>query len=97
MPVDLRRMMTISHAEFLRSLLPLRQHYRIDIDKASGEVEISHQRLKAVLSLHENRPLKMGSLSMPSLEVDFNFGNSAADEIARFWSRFDLCFRRGGG
>lgn len=93
----LSRTMTISQAEFLRSLLPLKHHYRIEIDEAKGEVEISDQGLRVVISLLENRPLKLGSLSMPSLKVYFSFRDTAADEVARFWSRFDLCFRRGGG
>ncbi|MES9993687.1 MAG: hypothetical protein ABW098_17190 [Candidatus Thiodiazotropha sp.] len=97
MQAALSRTMTISHDEFLRSLLPLKQYYSIDVDAAEGVVEISQGSLRVVMSLHQNRPLILGSLSMPSLEVNFSFGDSAADEIARFWSRFDLCFRRGGG
>ncbi|MEW8505716.1 MAG: hypothetical protein AB2598_03365 [Candidatus Thiodiazotropha sp.] len=97
MQAGLSRTMTISRAEFLRSLLPLKHYYRIDIDESAGSVEISRQRLKVVISLRENRPLKLGSLKMPSLQVDFHFGDSSADEITRFWTRFDLCFRRGGG
>ncbi|MBT2968965.1 MAG: hypothetical protein KME56_00510 [Candidatus Thiodiazotropha sp. (ex Ctena orbiculata)] len=97
MQAHLSRTMTISQAEFLRSLLPLKHHYRIEIDEAKGEVEISDQGLRVVISLLENRPLKLGSLSMPSLKVYFSFRDTAADEVARFWSRFDLCFRRGGG
>ncbi|MEW8691283.1 MAG: hypothetical protein AB2535_09340 [Candidatus Thiodiazotropha endolucinida] len=89
--------MTIAHAEFLRSLSPLKQHYQIEIDEAGREVEISYRGLRAVLQLHEMGPVKLGSLSMPSLKVDFRFEDSAVDEISRFWARFDLCFRRGGG
>ncbi|MEW7974543.1 MAG: hypothetical protein AB2798_04425 [Candidatus Thiodiazotropha endolucinida] len=89
--------MTIAHAEFLRSLSPLKQHYQIEIDEAGRAVEISCRGLRAVLQLHEMGPVKLGSLTMPSLKVVFRFDDSAVDEISRFWSRFDLCFRRGGG
>ncbi len=91
------RTMTISHAEFLRSLLPLTRYYQIEIDETETEVAIFHQTFRAGLQLHMNNPLKIGSLSMPSLQVEFQFKNSDRDEVARFWSRFDLCFRRGGG
>ncbi|WP_369161868.1 hypothetical protein [Candidatus Thiodiazotropha sp. LNASS1] len=91
------RMMTIAHAEFLRSLSPLKQHYQIEIDEARREVEISCRGLRAVLQLHEMGPVKLGSLTMPSLKVFFRFEDSAVDEISQFWARFDLCFRRGGG
>lgn len=94
---DVSRTMTITRAEFLRSLSPLKQHYRIDIDKAGGEVEISHRTLRVALQLHDNSPLRLGSLNMSSLRVEFSFKQGAVDEIGKFWSRFDLCFRRGGG
>ncbi|MBT3057661.1 MAG: hypothetical protein G8D61_16265 [gamma proteobacterium symbiont of Ctena orbiculata] len=97
MQAHLSRTMTISRTEFLRSLSPLRHHYRIEIDEAKGEVEIAAQGLSVVISLLEDRPFKLGSLSMPSLKVNFSFRDADADGIARFWSRFDLCFRRGGG
>ncbi|MEW8029042.1 MAG: hypothetical protein AB2792_16650 [Candidatus Thiodiazotropha sp.] len=89
--------MTISRTEFLRSLLPLKQHYQIEIDETVGEVEISRNGLKVVLQLQELRTIVLGSLNMPSLEVVFRFEDSAVEKISRFWSRFDLCFRRGGG
>ncbi|MES9970891.1 MAG: hypothetical protein ABW092_12730 [Candidatus Thiodiazotropha sp.] len=89
--------MTISQAEFLRSLSPLRRYYRIEIDETAAAVDIFHPTFRAVLQLRLNKPLKIGSLSMPSLQVDFQFKDSDRDEVAKFWSRFDLCFRRGGG
>ena len=89
--------MTITHADFLRSLSPLEKHYRVAIDDTGGEVQVSHRTLRVVLRLHEVRPLRLGSLNMSSLRVDFAFAEGTVDEIARFWSRFDLCYRRGGG
>jgi hypothetical protein len=89
--------MTISPAEFLRSLQPLRRLYRIEIDETAREVSISLRSFRGILQWQENKPVILGSLSMPSMEVHFRFSNSAPDEIASFWVRFDLCFRRGGG
>jgi hypothetical protein len=89
--------MTISQPEFLRSLLPLKQHYRVEIDESGREVEISRRTFKAVLQLRDNRPVVLGSLNMPSLEVVFSFEEPELEEIEQFWLRFNLCFRRGGG
>lgn len=91
------RIMTISRSEFLRSLQPLRQGYQIVIDKRGREVEIIRHAFKVVLQLRDSRPVVLGSLHLPSLEVVFDFNDADPDEIAQFWLRFDLCFRRGGG
>jgi hypothetical protein len=89
--------MTITRPEFLRSLQPLKQHYQIVIDENGTEVEIAHSCFKAVLQLRDNKPIVLGSLNMPTLEVAFDFEATQTDQIAQFWMRFDLCFRRGGG
>ncbi len=91
--------MTITRADFLRSLSPLEKYYRIEIDETVGEVRVSRRTrtFRVVLQLHDERPLRLGSLNMSSLRVDFLFAEGSVDEVARFWSRFDLCFRRGGG
>jgi hypothetical protein len=89
--------MTITRADFLRSLLPLERHYRIEIDEAGGQAELSNRTLRAVLRLHQEGSLKLGSLNLSSLRVDFAFAEGGVEEIAKFWSRFDLCYRRGGG
>ncbi|MGD8912451.1 MAG: hypothetical protein PVI97_09850 [Candidatus Thiodiazotropha sp.] len=89
--------MTISQPEFMRSLLPLKQHYRIEIDDTGSEVVIAHRSFRVILQLHENKPVELGSLNMPSMEVLFKYEDSTGDEIALFLKRFDLCFRRGGG
>jgi hypothetical protein len=92
-----RRTMTITRAEFQRSLQPLKQHYQVEVDERATEVEITRRSFKVVIQLRDNNPIVLGSLKMPSLEVIFNFEGSATDQIAQFWMRFDLCFRRGGG
>jgi hypothetical protein len=89
--------MTISQPEFLRSLLPLKQHYQVEIDESGREVVISLRSFKALLLLRENKPVVLGSLNMPSTDVLFRFEGSATKEVALFLKRFDLCFRRGGG
>lgn len=91
------RTMTISHSEFLRSLLPLKQHYRVEINESGREVAISHRSFKVILRLRDNKPVVLGSLNMPSLDVLFRYEEATDDERPLFLKRFDLCFRRGGG
>lgn len=89
--------MSITHTEFLRSLKPLKHHYQVTIGNAGKRVEISDQKLSVVLQLGSEKTVKLGSLTMPSMQVDSTSRYVDDHEIVLFWSRFDLCFRRGGG
>jgi hypothetical protein len=81
----------------MRSLLPLKRYYQIETDQDNGSVVIAGPAFKVVLHLSESDAIALGSLTMPTLQVSFEFEDTSRDEVARFWSRFELCFRRGGG
>ncbi|MCU7934920.1 MAG: hypothetical protein KZQ99_08580 [Candidatus Thiodiazotropha sp. (ex Dulcina madagascariensis)] len=91
------RTMAITHAEFLRSLQPLKQHYRYRVDDEGKRVVISDHRLSVEIRLGTERESELGALKMPSTRVELILRGEDSCETERFWSRFDLCFRRGGG
>ncbi|MCM8884449.1 MAG: hypothetical protein LC541_14325 [Candidatus Thiodiazotropha sp.] len=100
MPANTRsdsRTMSITHAEFLRSLKPLKHYYQVVVGDTGNQVEISDQKLSVVLQLGSEEAVKLGSLTMPSTQVEFTSRYTDDHEMVLFWSRFDLCFRRGGG
>ncbi|MBI1422145.1 MAG: hypothetical protein GC149_01680 [Gammaproteobacteria bacterium] len=91
------RTMSITHADFLRSLLPLKKYYHYQINNAANRIQISDEQRIIQILLGTEGAVAMGSLRMPSTEVTFTFRGFTPSERDLFWSRFDLCFRRGGG
>ena len=91
------RIMSITHADFLRSLLPLKKYYPYKINDAAKQILIDDDQRIIQIQLGTEDLVELGSLSMPSTEVTFTFRHFTPSEIDLFWSRFDLCFRRGGG
>ncbi len=92
-----RRMMSISHAEFLRSLEPLGRYYAYRIEPSGREVLVQDPMGQIEISLGEEQRHRLGSLQLPQTMVTFRFGLLDTGSVERFLSRFDLCFRRGGG
>lgn len=91
------RIMSITHADFLRSLRPLEKYYHYTVDKAAKQVLINDGQRTIQIQLGRQGHIALGSLTMPSTEVTFICRGFSPSEIELFWSRFDLCFRRGGG
>lgn len=91
------RIMSITHADFLRSLLPLKKYYPRIINDDAKQILINDDQRIIEIQLGTECLVEVGSLSMPSTEVTFTFRGFTPPERDLFWSRFDLCFRRGGG
>ena len=91
------RVMTITHGEFLRSLRPLERHYRIEINDSRQHIVISGDSGQVQINLGDQYIRKLANLRLPTIEVDLVFTGLGDSELELFWSRFDLCFRRGGG
>jgi len=91
------RLMAISHTEFLRSLTPLEKHYRCHIDEEQKQVVISDGPRSVEVHLGPETSQRLGALQMPAMEIELSFHGFTPEELKRFRSRFDLCFRRGGG
>jgi len=94
--IEVRRM-AISHAEFLRSLIPLKKYYQYQIDAEQKRIVISDGPRRVEIQLGPQTSQRLGSLHMPATEVALSFHGFTPNERVRFCSRFDLCFRRGGG
>ena len=92
-----RRVMSISHAEFLRSLVPLGKHYPYRIDESQHTIRLSdgEDQIEIRLGLEGRR--KLGALELPETRVEFLFQTDTPAAVECFFARFDLCFRRGGG
>jgi hypothetical protein len=95
--VSTQRVMTISHAEFLRSLNPLGRDYPYRIDEQGRQILLTEGERRIEIQLGEERSKRLGALTLPETTVDFRFHGFEAQDMERFFFRFDLCFRRGGG
>jgi len=95
--ITTQRVMTISHGEFLRSLQPLGRDYPFHIDEQGRHIQLTMGTNRIEILLGEERSKRLGALTLPETTVDFHFHGFEADDVERFFFRFDLCFRRGGG
>lgn len=91
----LRREMSITHKEFLRSLAPAVapatftvQGRSISVIGAPGKVEIT---------LSEERERRIALLRLPVVDVAIELSGFAPDALDRFLAQFDRAFQRGGG
>ena len=91
----LHREMTITHAEFLRSLVPavapatFTVHGRfISVVGAPGKVEIR---------LSEQRERRLALLRLPVVDVEIELSGFEPRALDRFLVQFDRAFQRGGG
>ncbi|NNF96226.1 MAG: hypothetical protein HKM94_04785 [Halobacteria archaeon] len=91
------RVMTITHTEFLRSLLPLKKHYSYKINPDKTSIFITDGPRHINIKLGPENIMQLGALQMPSTEVKFTFSAFSPSELDEFWRLFDLSFRRGGG
>jgi hypothetical protein len=94
---SVRRVMTISHAEFLRSLVPLGRHYPYLIDESACRIQLTDDDQQIEILLGQEGRKRLGALELPETAVEFRFHPSDPTAVERFFARFDLCFRRGGG
>jgi hypothetical protein len=91
------RVMAITHAEFLRSLVPLKKYYAYKVDPAKTSISISNGPRQVNIKLEPESITQLGALQMPSTVVNFSFTAFSQSELDDFWRLFDLSFRRGGG
>ncbi len=95
--ITIRRVMTISHTEFLRSLVPFGKHYPYRVDESGDCIFLTDDGRQIEIRLGQEGHRRLGSLELPETTVEFLFHQAEPATVDRFFSRFDLCFRRGGG
>ncbi len=94
-PERFTREMGITHEEFTRILSTAPLDYRYKIDGRSVTFELPEGSLEITLGNTTGR--KLGSLSIPAMQVEFRFFGLSAEERAEFLESFDRYFQRGGG
>ena len=91
----LSREMTISHADFLRTLPSALNNAAYNVHGNKISVEGENRGLQILLSPESAR--RLGTVSLPVTHVEFNFSGYSELEVQQFFERFDMCYRRGGG
>ena len=92
-----KRVMAITHAEFLRSLIPLKKHYSYKFNPSKTSISIAAGSGELTIQLGPEYVKRLGALEMPFTDVEFAFTGFTPSDLNEFWRLFDLCFRRGGG
>ena len=91
----LSREMTISHADFLRSLPAALNNAAYKINGNEIRVEWENRGLQIILSRESMR--SFGPVSLPVTHVEFVFSGYSELEVQQFLDFFDVYYRRGGG
>ena len=89
------REMTISHADFLRSLPAALNNAAYKINGNEITVEWENRGLQIILSGESVR--SFGPVLLPVTHVEYVFSGYSEPEIQQFLEHFDMCYRRGGG
>lgn len=91
----LHREMTITHAEFLRSLAPAVAPATFIVDGLS--ISVIGAPGKVEITLSEQRERRIALLRLPVVDVDIEFSGFEPEALERFLRQFDRAFQRGGG
>ena len=91
----LHREMTITHAEFLRSLVPAVAPATFIVDDRS--ISVVGAPGKVEITLSEERERRIALLRLPVVDVDIELSGFEPEALERFLTQFDRSFQRGGG
>ena len=89
------RDMGLSHREFFRSLQPLEREWQCQIRDDGVLIHYDEGEIDIVLGKEGRR--KIATMSLPRTEVRFYFSGLSALQRQKFFHRFELAYRRGGG
>ena len=91
----LHREMTITHAEFLSSLVHAVAPATFTVDGLS--VSIVGAPGKVEITLSEQRERRIALLRLPVVDVEIELSGFEPEALERFLAQFDRSFQRGGG
>ena len=91
----LHREMTITRAEFLRSLVHAVAPATFIVDGRS--ISVVGAPGKVEINLSEERERRIALLRLPVVDVEIELSGFAPDALERFLAQFDRAFQRGGG
>lgn len=87
--------MTITHADFFRTVQPLLEGQDHDL-RADG-LTIRRGDAHIDIELGPEGARELGNFRLPRTRVEIRFSGCEPAAIAQFLARFDMRFRRGGG
>ena len=95
----LHREMSITHAEFLRSLVPAVAPATFTVSGTANGRSISVVGApgKVEITLSEERERRIALLRLPVVDVEIELSGFEPDVLERFLAQFDRAFQRGGG
>jgi hypothetical protein len=89
------RDMGLSHREFFRSLQILAREWQCQIRNDGVLIDYDGGEIDIVLGKEGRR--RIAAMSLPRTEVRFCFSRLTLLQRKKFFYRFDLAYRRGGG
>lgn len=100
-PVVLHREMSISHVEFLRSLVAAVTPATFEVPVTSGTTPVTITVHGApgsvVIRLSAQRERRIALLCLPVTDVEIELDGFSEQDYEAFILRFDRAFQRGGG
>ena len=87
--------MTITHAEFIRTLPAVIEHQANKTE--NGEIVITTPGRDIEICLEPEQQRQIGSLRLPTTLVHITFIGYTDSEREQFLKRFTISFQRGGG
>ena len=89
------RDMGLSHREFFRSLQTLAREWQCQIRNDGVLIDYDGGEIDIVLGKEGRR--RIAAMSLPRTEIRFCFSRLTPLQRKKFFYRFDLAYRRGGG
>ena len=87
--------MTITHSEFLRSLVPAVAPATFTVDGRS--ISVIGAAGKVEITLSEERERRIALLRLPVVDVEIELSGFEPEALEQFLRQFDRAFQRGGG
>ncbi len=96
-PVVLRRRMSISHGEFMRSLIPAIAPATFKKDPDGRHIEVIGAPGRVEIHLSPEGERRIASLRLPVIDVCITLSDFESEAKRRFLAQFERAFQRGGG
>ncbi|MBF2759412.1 MAG: hypothetical protein ISN28_03970 [Ectothiorhodospiraceae bacterium AqS1] len=96
-PFVLRRQMSISRREFMRSLIPAIAPATFETDADGHHIELVGAPGRVEIHLSDEREQRLASLRLPVIDVRITLTGFEPQARMRFLSKFERAFQRGGG
>ncbi|WP_025769565.1 hypothetical protein [Thioalkalivibrio sp. HK1] len=96
-PLVIRRRMSITRREFMRSLIPAIAPAKFEESIDGHLIEVIGAPGRVEIHLSDERERRLASLRLPIIDVRITLTGFEPEARKRFLSRFERAFQRGGG